>query len=333
SGAVAYYSLALDSYWHADWLGTTTRLISTPSRTVKGGKAFAPFGDQYAIGGTFAGAPLFTGAGSTNALPGVYTFPAREYEPTEGRWLTPDPAGVAAVDLTDPQTWNRYVYVRNNPLGLVDPTGTSYKTIQVQVCTPFINSSIFYEPISGQPGGGSTSQCHYESYTYWVDDDDDGVSNGAVGDSGPSSTGGNPGGSGTPPKSGTTTTTPWYKNPCIKGAIGNGLLHVGIDSLGLIPEAGGVAREIGHQFLYRGVVADQFGARVIRNVGFGAGLGSTILGLQDTSTTGLASTTLGAAGIVAAFARTAPIVGQAISVVSIGVDLYTAGKAIAACSN
>ncbi|MBV9269103.1 MAG: RHS repeat protein, partial [Acidobacteriaceae bacterium] len=48
SGAVAYYSLALDSYWHADWLGTTTRLISTPSRTVKGGKAFAPFGDQYA---------------------------------------------------------------------------------------------------------------------------------------------------------------------------------------------------------------------------------------------------------------------------------------------
>jgi hypothetical protein len=35
----------------------------------------------------------------------------------------PDPAGLAAVDLTNPQTWNRYAYVGNNPLGNVDPLG------------------------------------------------------------------------------------------------------------------------------------------------------------------------------------------------------------------
>jgi len=35
----------------------------------------------------------------------------------------PDPAGMAAVDITNPQTWNRYAYVANNPLSNIDPLG------------------------------------------------------------------------------------------------------------------------------------------------------------------------------------------------------------------
>jgi hypothetical protein len=53
----------------------------------------------------------------------VERFPARQYFKTEGRWISPDPAGLSAVDLTNPQSLNRYAYVNNNPLGLVDPTG------------------------------------------------------------------------------------------------------------------------------------------------------------------------------------------------------------------
>jgi len=30
---------------------------------------------------------------------------------------------MAAVDPTNPQSWNRYTYVMNNPLGFIDPTG------------------------------------------------------------------------------------------------------------------------------------------------------------------------------------------------------------------
>ena len=37
--------------------------------------------------------------------------------------MHPDPAGLAAVDPSNPQSWNRYAYVLNNPLRLVDPQG------------------------------------------------------------------------------------------------------------------------------------------------------------------------------------------------------------------
>ena len=37
--------------------------------------------------------------------------------------MTPDPAGMAAANPTNPQSWNRYAYVMNNPLGYVDPLG------------------------------------------------------------------------------------------------------------------------------------------------------------------------------------------------------------------
>lgn len=37
--------------------------------------------------------------------------------------MTPDPAGMAAADLSNPQSLNRYAYVLNNPLRWRDPLG------------------------------------------------------------------------------------------------------------------------------------------------------------------------------------------------------------------
>jgi hypothetical protein len=37
--------------------------------------------------------------------------------------MSPDPAGLAAVDPSNPQSWNRYSYVGNNPLNSIDPFG------------------------------------------------------------------------------------------------------------------------------------------------------------------------------------------------------------------
>ena len=50
-------------------------------------------------------------------------FGARDYAKTQARWLTPDPAGLAAVNPMNPQTWNRYAYVGNNPTSFIDPSG------------------------------------------------------------------------------------------------------------------------------------------------------------------------------------------------------------------
>jgi hypothetical protein len=52
----------------------------------------------------------------------LYDFPGREFG-TPGRWASPDSAGLAATDLTDPQSWNRFSYVLKQPTSSVDPLG------------------------------------------------------------------------------------------------------------------------------------------------------------------------------------------------------------------
>jgi RHS repeat-associated protein len=67
-----------------------------------------------------------SGTAMTNAvgrMSDLFDFPAREYHPGQGRWISPDPSGIAAVDLANPQSWNRYSYVEDNPLNRVDPLG------------------------------------------------------------------------------------------------------------------------------------------------------------------------------------------------------------------
>jgi RHS repeat-associated protein len=50
-------------------------------------------------------------------------FGARYYASSMGRWLSPDTDMTLKRILPNPQRWNRYAYVINNPLVLVDPNG------------------------------------------------------------------------------------------------------------------------------------------------------------------------------------------------------------------
>jgi RHS repeat-associated protein len=47
---------------------------------------------------------------------------ARSYAFSNGRFMSPDPAN-AGADPSNPQSWNMYSYVMNNPLNAIDPTG------------------------------------------------------------------------------------------------------------------------------------------------------------------------------------------------------------------
>jgi RHS repeat-associated protein len=119
-GAEAVYnSSGLLAYRHSDHLGSS-RFASTPARTKYYDVAYAPYGEDYAGSGT---ADLsFTGQKKDTAA-WLYDFMFRKYHPGHGRWMSPDPAGIHSVNLRTPQTWNRYAYVSNSPLGNVDPTG------------------------------------------------------------------------------------------------------------------------------------------------------------------------------------------------------------------
>jgi RHS repeat-associated protein len=46
----------------------------------------------------------------------------RKYENRSGRWTSPDPYN-GSMRIADPQSFNRYAYVQNDPLNFVDPSG------------------------------------------------------------------------------------------------------------------------------------------------------------------------------------------------------------------
>ena len=119
-GGTAVYVLSGISYYrHSDWLGSS-RLASTPSRGLYSSTAYAPFGEPYAAAGTADAS--FTGQNS-DTVSSLYDFTFRKESSSQGRWISPDPSGLAAVDLTNPQSFNRYTYALNKPLTYTDPSG------------------------------------------------------------------------------------------------------------------------------------------------------------------------------------------------------------------
>jgi len=96
-------------------------MLTNPAGTVAEDMLFYPWGDawQSAGGGGYNFAKLPIRDLTTN----TDLTMARFSSPNFGRWFSPDPIGTKAVKLDDPQTWNMYAYVRNNPTNLTDPTG------------------------------------------------------------------------------------------------------------------------------------------------------------------------------------------------------------------
>ncbi len=146
AGAQAVYTAATPAapaYWlHSDWLGSA-RLGSTVGQSASGDQAYGPFGETYDATGSALN--VFTGQtsdmGAVAGASPVYDFLFRQYSATQGRWMVPDPAGMAAVDITNPQTWNRYAYLANNPLNAIDPLGLKKYCPSPDGCAWDVNES------------------------------------------------------------------------------------------------------------------------------------------------------------------------------------------------
>ncbi len=118
---VAFYTPSGVHFQHQDWLGTE-RLRTTYNGGVEGSFTSLPFGDGLA---TVSGSD--TDANHYATLDHDYESDTehaqfRQYSSAQGHWLAPDPYD-GSYDPSNPQSFNRYVYASNNPLGLVDPSG------------------------------------------------------------------------------------------------------------------------------------------------------------------------------------------------------------------
>ncbi|MGH9762532.1 MAG: RHS repeat-associated core domain-containing protein, partial [Blastocatellia bacterium] len=122
-------------YLTTDHLGST-RVITdstTPSPVVLERDDFLPFGEE--IGNIGAGRNGVAGYSSSTDIRQKFTskerdaestldyFGSRYYSGSGGRFTGADPNPVTQENFVNPQRWNLYVYVNNNPLASRDPNG------------------------------------------------------------------------------------------------------------------------------------------------------------------------------------------------------------------
>jgi RHS repeat-associated protein len=117
-------------HFHLDHLGTP-RIVTNAGGQLIGTHTYYPFGTALAEQSSTE-SPLeshkFTGheRDATNALSIAHTLDymhARYYSPMLGRFLAVDPDADLEKNKEQPQRWNRYAYVSNDPLTFTDPTG------------------------------------------------------------------------------------------------------------------------------------------------------------------------------------------------------------------
>jgi RHS repeat-associated protein len=123
----------------ADWLGSKRAQLSAAGSLQTYGSL--PFGDDLtppapsSTTTTDAAEQHFTGK-ERDAESGLDYFGARYYASSMGRFTSPDPGKINPKHLLNPQKWNKYAYVLNNPLSMIDPDGMEELWIQYRAYIP-----------------------------------------------------------------------------------------------------------------------------------------------------------------------------------------------------
>ncbi|WP_370078092.1 RHS repeat-associated core domain-containing protein [Streptacidiphilus sp. MAP12-16] len=99
--------------------GTNQLEISASNTASVNRRSYTPFGqDRTSPTFSWMGDKGFVG-GQRDDTTGLTNLGAREYDPSTGKFLSPDPL----IASGDPQQWNAYAYANNSPVSKTDPEG------------------------------------------------------------------------------------------------------------------------------------------------------------------------------------------------------------------
>jgi RHS repeat-associated protein len=118
-------------YYLADRL--STRAVLDGSGNVIGTQDHQPFGEEGLMSAGEAEKHRFTSYERDGETGTDYAI-NRQYQTSTGRFMRPDPV---PGNLGDPQSFNRYAYVRNDPVNSVDPLGL----FTTKICT-YVTSGV-----------------------------------------------------------------------------------------------------------------------------------------------------------------------------------------------
>jgi RHS repeat-associated protein len=139
------------SYYLPDRLGSTRQLVD-PTGALMLGQTFDPFGNV--LEQTGPGQSVFGYTGEQTDPAGLVYLRARYYDPGVGRFLTADSV---VPDPLRSQAWNRYIYVENNPIAYIDPSGHQICVMAHEHIVP-IECNL--EGGGPSPGGGFGGTSH-----------------------------------------------------------------------------------------------------------------------------------------------------------------------------
>lgn len=109
------------NYYVEDHLGSS-RVMTSSAGAVCYDADFLPYGQEVDYTSTCGSNYKFTGK-ERDSESGLDNFGKRYFGSSLGRFQTPDPVTISWRRMVNPQLWNAYSYVGNNPLRFVDPTG------------------------------------------------------------------------------------------------------------------------------------------------------------------------------------------------------------------
>ncbi|MCX5723654.1 MAG: FG-GAP-like repeat-containing protein [Nitrospirae bacterium] len=113
------------NYWHGDHLGSSSVITDSTGAKVQT-VTYYPYGgtnrNESSSNPAIDVPYKYTGK-ELDASTGLYYYEARYYDSVLARFISAD---TIVPNASDPQSYNRYSYVRNNPLKYTDPSGHSF---------------------------------------------------------------------------------------------------------------------------------------------------------------------------------------------------------------